>query len=183
MSIQIACPFCQAQMKAPDSVIGKKVKCPTCKQAFMISAGEDGPPPPPSPVTEEPPFAPGPQQDYADDYEAQPAPRGRPRSQGGQSPSFLDYLLFRRMIAPILIQVLFWAGVAGCFIMSLVTIISGMAIATVSTGGALIVVLTGLAYMVIGPILVRVYCEIIIVMFRIYETLTEIKDKLPRPPV
>jgi predicted Zn finger-like uncharacterized protein len=31
------CPHCQAKFKGPDSIAGKKVKCPTCKESFVCA--------------------------------------------------------------------------------------------------------------------------------------------------
>ena len=43
-------------------------------------------------------------------------------------------------------------------------------------GGAM--VLAGLLVILLGPVVVRVYCEILIVIFSINDTLTEIKNKM-----
>ena len=83
-----------------------------------------------------------------------------------------DFLAFRRMITPMIIQILFWAGVALCVIGGLVGMVAG---ATASYGGGS-QVLGGLVTLVIGPVFVRVYCEILIIFFRINETLTDIKN-------
>jgi hypothetical protein len=40
----------------------------------------------------------------------------------------------------------------------------------------------GVLLFVLGPLGVRVYCEILIIFFRINETLTEIKHNLDRRP-
>jgi hypothetical protein len=69
------------------------------------------------------------------------------------------------MITPIIIQVIFWLGV----------IVFAIA-ALVSMGQSF---LLGLALLVVGPLCVRIYCELLIVLFRINDTLTEIKNKTP----
>ena len=75
-----------------------------------------------------------------------------------------DFFTFRRMITPVLIQILFWLGV----------------ILVVLTGGYMIVAegetLAGLALVILGPLGVRVYCELLILLFRMNETLTDIKN-------
>ena len=83
-----------------------------------------------------------------------------------------DLLAFRTMVTPIIIQVIFWVGVAGCIIVGLVGIFS----ASGPTPGKDIG--TGLLVLFLGPLVVRVYCEILIIFFRINETLTEIKHGL-----
>jgi predicted Zn finger-like uncharacterized protein len=39
MPTVISCPSCQKQLKVPDELIGKAVKCPGCKQTFTAQAG------------------------------------------------------------------------------------------------------------------------------------------------
>ena len=75
-----------------------------------------------------------------------------------------DYLTFKKMITPILIQVLFWVGVVGCILSGLFAMFSGQ-------------FLYGLLIILVGPIFVRLYCELIIVIFSINDSLTQIKNK------
>ncbi len=83
-----------------------------------------------------------------------------------------DFLSFRKMITPVIIQILFWIGVAVFVILGFVTIGVG---ASMPWGGGT-TVLIGLAYILLGPVGVRIYCEILILFFRMNETLTEIKN-------
>jgi hypothetical protein len=85
-----------------------------------------------------------------------------------------DFLAFRTMLTPILIQIIFWVGAGICVAIGLVYLASG---ATAQYGGGANV-LKGLAILVLGPLTVRIYCEILIIFFRINETLTEIKRTL-----
>ena len=84
------------------------------------------------------------------------------------------------MITPVIIQILFWVGVALCIIFGIGYILVGSRYAT---GG----VFYGLMLLILGPLVVRIYCEILIIFFRINETLTEIKHDLDgrrvAPPV
>lgn len=76
-----------------------------------------------------------------------------------------DFLRFRRMVTPVLIQVLFWLGV----------------LAVVGTGVVMMItedVLVGLAILVLGPIAVRVYAELLIVLFRIHTALQRMARQL-----
>ena len=77
-----------------------------------------------------------------------------------------DFFAFRRMLTPVLIQVLFWL----------------CTIAVVLVGGYMIVgegeTVTGLLLILLGPLGVRVYFELLIVIFRMNETLTDIKNAL-----
>ncbi len=36
MSIEIECPSCHRRMRAPDTAVGKKVKCPKCQTAIAV---------------------------------------------------------------------------------------------------------------------------------------------------
>ncbi len=87
-----------------------------------------------------------------------------------------DFLKFRKMITPAIIQVLFWIGVVGCVIAGLVTI--GYSFDSYSGGVG--VFLSGLMILILGPIGIRIYCELLILFFRMNDTLTEIKDNLAK---
>lgn len=87
-----------------------------------------------------------------------------------------DFLKFRKMVTPAIIQVLFWVGVA-------VSVIGSLAIMAMSFGrygGGIGTFLGGLLMLVLGPVVVRIYCELLILFFRMNETLTEIKDSLAK---
>jgi hypothetical protein len=83
-----------------------------------------------------------------------------------------DFFSFRTMITPIIIQILFWVGVASCVILG----IGYMVIGSRYYGGT--APLYGLMILIFGPLAVRIYCEILIIFFRINETMTEIKHSL-----
>jgi len=76
-----------------------------------------------------------------------------------------EYLSFKKLITPALIQVLFWIAVLGNTIRALFY-----------SGGFF----EGLATLILGPILIRVFCEGLIVIFEINNTLTEIRDNQAR---
>jgi uncharacterized integral membrane protein len=75
-----------------------------------------------------------------------------------------EFLKFQKMIAPIIIQVLFWIAIVVNVIFAFITMFS--------TDFWL-----GLVILILGPIIIRLYFELLIVIFKIYETLREIKDK------
>ena len=85
-----------------------------------------------------------------------------------------DFLSFRKMITPIIIQILFWLGVIIAIIFGIVSIVYGVVRSDVPT------LLYGLLVLILGPLVVRIYCEILILFFRINETLTEISNKIDR---
>jgi hypothetical protein len=78
------------------------------------------------------------------------------------------------MITPIIIQILFWLGVIIAIIFGIVSIVYGVVRSDIPT------LLYGLLVLILGPLVVRIYCEILILFFRINETLTEISNKIDR---
>src|SRR5262249_11116777 len=102
--------------------------------------------------------------DRDDDYE--PPRRSSRRTESGSGVA--DFLTFRSMLVPIIIQVLFWLGVV-------IFVIGGIVQATQMRDPAI-----GIAMVVLGPFIWRIYCELLIVIFRINETLTAIKNELER---
>jgi hypothetical protein len=99
----------------------------------------------------------------------------------------MDYLAFRRMITPIFIQIIFWIAAICCFLFGIYQFFDGLIPQERSGLGSLFgnqhstktcdftEIFKGLLVMVIGPVFVRIYCEILILFFRMNETLTEIK--------
>ena len=81
---------------------------------------------------------------------------------------------FHKMITPAVITVLFWIGIAAVVIGGIVMIVMG------ATKPDIGLVVMGLGYVILGPIGVRIYCEMLVVLFRINNTLTEIKNLLSR---
>ncbi|MGH7111350.1 MAG: DUF4282 domain-containing protein [Stellaceae bacterium] len=78
-----------------------------------------------------------------------------------------DFLRFETMITPVLIQVIFWLAVVIAIIAGIVRIGHGGA------GG----IAEGIALIILGPILARIYAELLIVWFRIFGHLRQIDRK------
>jgi hypothetical protein len=74
-----------------------------------------------------------------------------------------EYLTFRRLITPSLVQIVFWLGLVFIVIIGLGTMFTWS-------------FWQGLAILVLGPLVLRIYCEIVIVLFRINNTLTDMLD-------
>ena len=85
---------------------------------------------------------------------------------------FNDFLTFRKMITPTIIQIIFWIGIVLCVVGGIVYIVLG-AVRDTASG-----VLYGLVTLIIGPLVVRIYCELLILMFRMNDSLTEINNKI-----
>jgi len=78
--------------------------------------------------------------------------------------NFEDFIAFRAMITPVIIQGMFWVGVIVCVLVGLFTMFTQSPF-------------MGLLLLLLGPIAVRVNCEIIILFFKMNETMTQIKNK------
>ncbi len=85
-----------------------------------------------------------------------------------------DFLSFRRMLIPYLVQILFWCGTAFC-IFNGVMVMMGKATSFIPWRGVQPGnrVLEGAIILLGGPIVLRLLCENFVVIFRINETLTE----------
>jgi hypothetical protein len=108
-----------------------------------------------------------------------PAPSPAPAS--GQSSYWMDLLFFRRMIAPWIIMVLYWLNSALAVLSSVAGVFIGLA--TLFTRDAI----SGLGLMVLSVValpvqllVIRLVFELMILFFRMNETLLEIKESLAR---
>jgi hypothetical protein len=79
-----------------------------------------------------------------------------------------DFLSFRKMITPVFIQVIFWIAVVMCVITALMAM---------AQGG--VAIIGGLLFLIIGPFMARIYCELLIIAFRIYDELVAIRTGVP----
>lgn len=107
-----------------------------------------------------------------------PSPRNKARpaaaSRHKTDESFAEFLAFRRMITPVIIQILFWIGAVLASLSGIFMMIGGIRMDDLST------TFFGFFIMLLGPIFVRIYCELLIVIFRMNETLTDIHNELKR---
>jgi hypothetical protein len=83
-----------------------------------------------------------------------------------------DLLRFEKMLTPTLVRFVFYAGSILLLIVGIVMLYGGV---TARFGGGLRVV-SGLLTLTAGPLLLRIVCEQIIVLFGIYDRLGEIRD-------
>lgn len=77
------------------------------------------------------------------------------------------------MLTPTIIQIVFWIGVGFSVLTGLMSIITGL-----SRFGSGFQVLFGLIFIIIGPLIVRIYCELLIVIFKMHESLDMIQKRL-----
>ncbi len=79
-----------------------------------------------------------------------------------------EFLSFRKMITPLMIQVIFWLGVVVIVIAAIMAMVGGF-------------VLFGLMYLLVGPLFWRIYCELLILLFRMYDELQAIRGAVGGP--
>ena len=77
-----------------------------------------------------------------------------------------EFLAFRKFITPVFIQVIFWIGVV-------VNILAAFAAMFTHQ------ILFGIVWLFIGPFVVRIYCELLILLFRIYDELVALRTGTP----
>ena len=95
-----------------------------------------------------------------------------------------SFLSFERMISPIIIKILFYIGLIGSLVGGVVFFFTT---AFVGLGwknfgqilwGFILGILGGLLIALLGALATRIYAELMILVFRINETLTDIKTLL-----
>jgi hypothetical protein len=74
-----------------------------------------------------------------------------------------DFLAFKKMITPVIIRALFWVGVVIMFFLGLKVMIWQNFFG-------------GLFIMFLGPVMVRIWSELMLLFFAMNDTLTEIKN-------
>jgi hypothetical protein len=111
------------------------------------------------------------------DDDNRPSKRGGPESPG----TLKDLLMFRRMVAPTLILILFYLAVAGAILGGLIGAVMALVqFSKVSMALALVLALLFLIAIPIYILFYRLVSEVMIVIFRIHETLTDIKSVLEK---
>jgi len=93
------------------------------------------------------------------------------------SVEFKDCFGFEKMLTPVIIKVVYWILMALTILGGLIQIIVGLA-SKYNSGEQ---VLAGFLALILGPIFVRVYCELLIVVFSINGHLADMKHSLNPP--
>ena len=73
-----------------------------------------------------------------------------------------QFINYETMITPGIVKVLSWIGMVVALIVGLL--------------GIAVDPLTGIGTAMLGPVAVRIYAEILLIIFEIHKTLTEIRD-------
>ena len=85
------------------------------------------------------------------------------------------FLNFDEMVTPLIMKIIYWLCVG-------VSVLSGLAIIIIGVtnryGGGWQVI-SGLFLIVLGPLFVRIGCELVIVQFEIHRNITELNKKTP----
>lgn len=100
-----------------------------------------------------------------------------------------DFFAFRRMVTTMVIQIVFVIGFVAAIVAGIGLIVYGVAgmndtsieingIVNVDDQGTLVDVFWGVLLLIGGPLLVRIACEMLILFFRMNETLTDILRRL-----
>ncbi len=84
-----------------------------------------------------------------------------------------EFFSFRKMITPTIIRFIFWIGSGLMVIGGLVAFFSSLGRYGDAAGA-----IVGLLTILVGPVVVRIICEQVILFFRINETLSEIRSDL-----
>ena len=89
-----------------------------------------------------------------------------------------DFLAFRRMVTPILIQIFFWLGVLGTFFGAVALAVSTSRL----TENSFFQFILGLFVFILAfagySLFWRALCEVLIIFFRMNETLSEMRREL-----
>jgi hypothetical protein len=83
-----------------------------------------------------------------------------------------DFLSFKKLVMPTIIQRLFWVGVIFAFVFGIAIMVDARNREGWETAGQIAV---GFGVILVFALLTRVFCEVMVVMFRINETLTELR--------
>lgn len=110
------------------------------------------------------------------------APRPQRRRRRGTGSTWVgDFLTFRTMLTPILVQIMFWVGSAWFSYQGFILIRAALGL----SDGALGVLSPTLAVLgvfttAIGVIFIRLICEYVILLYRMNETLTKLLHEQKR---
>ncbi|NIW45548.1 MAG: DUF4282 domain-containing protein [candidate division Zixibacteria bacterium] len=96
--------------------------------------------------------------------------------------NFKNFLNFERMVTPVIIKILFFIGLILVAITSIGIFFSGI-IGGFGDGGFLSILvglIGGPLTFILGALMVRIYSELLILLFRMNESLTDIKELLKK---
>jgi hypothetical protein len=80
------------------------------------------------------------------------------------------FLVFRNVLTPQVIHIVFWFSLAYCIISGFTITVMGL------VSNALLLMLAGVLLLALGPIMVRIVCELILVIFNINDLLMQARS-------
>lgn len=92
--------------------------------------------------------------------------------------NFQKYTNFDTMITPMIIKILFWVGVVASVLAGLGIALPGLGLMAYSGFEGFITFIGGLIVIAIGLLVTRVYCELLIIFFKMHESLQRMNEKL-----
>jgi hypothetical protein len=140
-------------------------QCMRCGQPFYQQQQQQGYPP----QAQAQQSYPGQQQQGMMAHGGGAAPSLQPQAHVPRPPqksAFKDFLMFRKMITPVVIQVIFWLGLVAVLVLGLLAMSENA--------------VQGLLMLLVGPLFLRIYCELLILFFRINDNLDEIRENTRR---
>lgn len=105
-------------------------------------------------------------------------PARKAKAKGDQKNVLMDFLFFREFVAPLFVKLIFFLSIASVLLFGFALVIVGLLQGTTATifGGLCSAVL----FVPMGLFTVRVYCELILLGFSLYDRLGEIKNLLEK---
>jgi len=164
----VPCPACTQPISLPDPPTAAAYSCPHCKHRIPSGVPKRTPSPKPESFDFD---------DDDDDDDTPPAKVRPTRRRRGRNP-IADFFVFRLMVTPLIIQIVFWVGVLVCWGIAARVIVEAL-----NTDGpgkrqvSIDMLAAGVLIAFAGPLLVRVYCELSIIFFRIHDELKAANDR------
>ncbi len=166
------CPGCGAVYGVAAQHVGRRFSCKKCGVALVVQ--ESGLQRDDELSRPEEPVAPVSLPAVEPEVSVEPAPPAAPT---GPSP-LADFVAFRRLLVPLIIQMLFWVFAVFLVVVGIALIIKG----AMGPFDRAEKILGGLIVLVFGPLTVRIVCELMIVVFRMHDTLVEIQREMRKRP-
>lgn len=94
--------------------------------------------------------------------------------------SFGDLFQFERMVAPTVLKIVYWLGLAGVVIWFLIALLAGVRMLDYNAAAGLGSVLIAFLGLLFGTLIWRIVIEIYMVIFSINDRLGEIRDSLKK---
>jgi hypothetical protein len=191
----VSCVYCSNPVSLPDPWNGAAYTCPHCHR---VVPGAAPPPPPPPPPPARPPREE--EEDEENEFEVEDEPRRQPRRRHQPSGgAFGDFLTFRLMVTPIIIQIIFWLLTTGCVFSGGRMVLASFdapepalsreydrsafdndkprAKAAPARHFDSLRFALGVTVMIVGPLVYRVLCELVIIIFKIHDELKAANDR------